>query len=551
MNEDIKNLYWIPMWEEKTWNALQQKNYQEAGERLEILLSHIPPDEWKSVFWIGIIKGIPIVRGGLTEHEWKEGALPEIVKAILETANGEAVTNIFRRLSAVPELIAELRDVMVAVTPGKDRESKLNWIKTKSLSLYNFFVGNPGQELGTAFLIQEGSKIPVTTAIERYKTLPQTLKNKILSQEITEKIVGIGVENHLSQEKIALISTVVGRTYMGFIQIEDVQKELQKLIPIDARIIETISEELNKKVFKDFEEEIRKIYKPIIVTEKDKIPLAAPSPEPPAAKKPGSTPPAPAPAAPAPAAPAPAAPEPPQPTKLKPAPHILASQKPSGQERKSENKKQPLKIIESDIPAIQKSGAPKIQESAIDQLTVKTSKVEMKQPPAETQETKKSEYPDKPVKPFILHEEKPIAQKPKIPRFSFSLPNIFKREKKKPSEAVPAKVEIPAASLPQTLEAKKVVIEKKPEIQPKPEKKPEPQTKSAPEPAGKKPILHRPEPKRVVHYSEYRTPVPYENEEIIDLTTLRRIKPGERREQQSGKPEQERNNTVDLRKTSN
>ncbi len=260
---NIQNFHWLPLLKDEIWDELQRKNYSVAGENLKAALKTIPPPEWKSTFWVGIVKGFPMLRAELSEKEWRENVLPVVVKAILEVASGEALANIFKNLGIYPETFKDFHDLVVSVTPGENQELKLSWLKAKASSLYVFLISNLAQELGVGF-IELKNTLSLEKVVQRYNALSQELKSEILSYANAEDIFRIGSNNHFSPEKISLIALVTGRVLMGFLHTDDVQKELQEILMIDNRIANSIYQELDRKIFSRLKDEIREVYDPIV-----------------------------------------------------------------------------------------------------------------------------------------------------------------------------------------------------------------------------------------------------------------------------------------------
>jgi len=87
-----------PVWEPFTWEALQKKNYEEVTRALSNFLGTIPKKDWGNSHWSGILVGTPIFRGGLTDKEWEEDALPAIIKGVRAIATDEELNIILSTL---------------------------------------------------------------------------------------------------------------------------------------------------------------------------------------------------------------------------------------------------------------------------------------------------------------------------------------------------------------------------------------------------------------------------------------------------------------------
>ena len=261
-NINTQNFYWLPLLKEDIWDEIQNKNYQVAGENFKNALKIIPPAEWENTFWVGIIKGFPMLRANLSEKEWKDNVLPAIAQAVLETASGEALSNIYKNLDLYPESQKEFQKLIIEAAPGETEETKLNWLKTKKPPLYTLLIANLAQELGVG-LTKLSDTLPPEQVNQRYKSLPQNLKNEIFSYANAEDVFRIGGSNHFSDEKISLVAMVTGRIIMGFVHPDDITKELQKAVNVDNRIAITVGQELSKKIFSRLRDDIRQVYDPI------------------------------------------------------------------------------------------------------------------------------------------------------------------------------------------------------------------------------------------------------------------------------------------------
>ncbi len=260
---NTENFYWLPILKEEVWDALQTRNYLKAEQELEKALKTIPPPEWVNTFWIGIIKGYPFLRANLDRVEWLENISPIIAKAVLNTATGEALVNIFRNLDIYPETLKSFSDLIIEIIPGENERSKIEWIKNKRTPLYIFLIANPAQELGINLIKLFQGQLS-KDILQRYKSLPIDIKNTILSYATAEDIFRAGTTNHLSDEKISSLATITGQVLMGLIHFDDVEKTIQKTLNIDGRLAVNLNQVLNEKIFAQFRNEIRDIYDPMI-----------------------------------------------------------------------------------------------------------------------------------------------------------------------------------------------------------------------------------------------------------------------------------------------
>lgn len=97
---------------------------------------------------------------------------------------------------------------------------------------------------------------------ERFESLPQNLKDAILSASVSSEVERIGQINHLSDDKIARLALVVGRVFMGFIDTDDSTKEIKDYVDVPVEIASSLARELNRKIFNYYEADIVKAYAP-------------------------------------------------------------------------------------------------------------------------------------------------------------------------------------------------------------------------------------------------------------------------------------------------
>jgi len=261
--ETLQNLYWLPVLEDDVWKALQTKNYEEAERSLGNVLASIPPNEWDKIFWVALIEGIPVVRGGIEENEWRENMQPILARLVLQIASGEAISKLFRELASFPETASEFEKILILAANSANVEGT-NRVKTINRPLYTFLIASPAQEYFSATLPYNMEGIAPSILAQRYLVLPEKLRDEIFSYATAEDIMRITEEQHLSPEKTSAVAVLTGRVLLGFTHPEDIKKEIQKILNLDPRITETLYQALDKKIFSLFREEIHSVYDPII-----------------------------------------------------------------------------------------------------------------------------------------------------------------------------------------------------------------------------------------------------------------------------------------------
>ncbi len=261
-NEELENLYWLPILENGVWESLQSRNYEKAESALGGILESIPPSGWRKTFWVAIIRGFPIVRGELTEDEWRDKVQPLLARLILQIASGEAVANLFRELTEYPDTASDFENLLILIASTADVEGD-NKIKTINRPLYTFLLASPAQEYFSGISPYQIEKLLPVILTQRYSTLPQKLQDEIFSYATAEDIARIAGEQHLSPEKTNAIAVFTGRVLLGFLHLEDIKKEIQKTLDLDPRITDAIYQELDKKIFSAFRDEIHNAYDPV------------------------------------------------------------------------------------------------------------------------------------------------------------------------------------------------------------------------------------------------------------------------------------------------
>lgn len=105
--------------------------------------------------------------------------------------------------------------------------------------------------------------IPKQQLYSRWDALSDTLRDAITSDINSQLVWKTGEGEHLSEEKIASVSRLVGYVLMGFIHPEDLANEIKNSLGIDVRIAAAIAEPINKKIFQPIQESLEEIYAPV------------------------------------------------------------------------------------------------------------------------------------------------------------------------------------------------------------------------------------------------------------------------------------------------
>lgn len=105
--------------------------------------------------------------------------------------------------------------------------------------------------------------VPQQQALQRWDTLPEEIREALVSEQSVAVLEKIAKDEHIPEEKITTISRVAGYVLMGFLHIEDTAQELKEALGIDPRIAESIAKTLNSKIFSAFKNQIEKLYQPV------------------------------------------------------------------------------------------------------------------------------------------------------------------------------------------------------------------------------------------------------------------------------------------------
>ncbi|MFH1346960.1 MAG: hypothetical protein ABIH10_01780 [Spirochaetota bacterium] len=100
-------------------------------------------------------------------------------------------------------------------------------------------------------------------ALVRWDTLPYNLRAAIFSDYNAEILWCVCENQHLTEDKIQKIATLVGGVLMGFVHSEDFASEVREALDINIEIADAIAAEINKKIFSQFKNDLERIYQPV------------------------------------------------------------------------------------------------------------------------------------------------------------------------------------------------------------------------------------------------------------------------------------------------
>jgi len=108
--------------------------------------------------------------------------------------------------------------------------------------------------------------MPITISkkqiLNRWDTLPDSLKEAIFSSFNVDLIWSVGAINHLTNDKISKIAMLAGDILMGFVHLEDFAPEIHKELNINPEMANSIAAEIDRKIFSPVKKDLRSVYRP-------------------------------------------------------------------------------------------------------------------------------------------------------------------------------------------------------------------------------------------------------------------------------------------------
>jgi hypothetical protein len=111
--------------------------------------------------------------------------------------------------------------------------------------------------------------------LDRWETLPDVLREAIVSEANSDFVWKTCADEHVPEERTGEAAKVTGYVLLGFLHPEDVAQELKERLNIDPKTANLIEDSLNKRIFAPLRTDIDKIYSPV-----SKLEMAAPAPTP-------------------------------------------------------------------------------------------------------------------------------------------------------------------------------------------------------------------------------------------------------------------------------
>lgn len=95
---------------------------------------------------------------------------------------------------------------------------------------------------------------------ERFKKLPENLREAIFSAEITETLLAIGKKYNLPVDKIGNLSTETSLVMIGATHPRDYIANLEKVLEIDRETAQKVAHEVNTQIFSKIRESLKKLH---------------------------------------------------------------------------------------------------------------------------------------------------------------------------------------------------------------------------------------------------------------------------------------------------
>jgi len=106
-------------------------------------------------------------------------------------------------------------------------------------------------------------KIPRQQVLDRWDSLTDNLREALCSEQNADILWHVCQSQHLSEDKIGIVAILAGDVIMGFAHPEDLAKEIKNELNLNPAIAETIAAEINRKIFIPIKSELEKVYSPV------------------------------------------------------------------------------------------------------------------------------------------------------------------------------------------------------------------------------------------------------------------------------------------------
>lgn len=114
-------------------------------------------------------------------------------------------------------------------------------------------------------------------ATQRYAIILPILKEALFSGESANELYYISKENQLDDKQMGDLSIIVGDIILGFLSLDDLQREIKNNLKLDDIKARTIEREINQKVFAHLRGDLEKNYNPVLPEEEKIMAPTAPA----------------------------------------------------------------------------------------------------------------------------------------------------------------------------------------------------------------------------------------------------------------------------------
>ncbi len=99
-------------------------------------------------------------------------------------------------------------------------------------------------------------------ATQRWDTIPEKIREALISEPNNQFIWKTCETEHLSPEKLSEILRIAGLVLMGFIHAGDFAQELKESLDLNPQIATSIAKVVNERIFSPLKDDLEKIYEP-------------------------------------------------------------------------------------------------------------------------------------------------------------------------------------------------------------------------------------------------------------------------------------------------
>lgn len=95
---------------------------------------------------------------------------------------------------------------------------------------------------------------------ERYRSLPEDLKDAIFSEDVTEHILSVGKEYHLSVDQTGELADETGLVFLGITRPETYISNIARRLGIERNLAAKIGGAINERIFRPVRESLKKVH---------------------------------------------------------------------------------------------------------------------------------------------------------------------------------------------------------------------------------------------------------------------------------------------------